>query len=60
MKVKLTAEVKIDGGGHLAHLILSFDLVEPRVRLDHVVQLEHHQKLVVGNALDPEKQIILS
>lgn len=49
----LTTKVKIDGGGHLAHLILSFDFVQSGIGFDHVVELKHHQKLVALDGLYP-------
>ena len=44
----LTAEVEVDGGGDLAKLVLGAHLVQPRVALDHIVDLEHHEEAPVG------------
>lgn len=47
----LTAEVEVDRGGDLAHLVLRFDFVEARIGLDDVVELEDHQVLVGSDRL---------
>lgn len=50
----LTAKVEVDRGGHLAHPVLGLNLVQARVGVDHVVQLQHHKVLVLAKVLDLE------
>ena len=47
IRTLLTAEVEVDGGGDLAKLVLGAHFVEPRVALDHIVDLEHHEEAPV-------------
>ncbi len=45
----LTAEVEVDGGGHLAELVLGLDLVEAGVGLDDVIQLQNDLRKTFRN-----------
>lgn len=50
----LTTEIQVNRSRDLAHLVLGLNLVQARVGLDNIVELEDDEELVRPDALHPE------